>query len=295
MASKATCGFSAAAVFVIALFSGCGGSGLQSRQADGGLGGSGGVSGGGSRGVDGTSASGGTSEHGGTGGSGGSGGNGDVNPDAGSGGNIGLTGGTIGSGGTGGLGTGGVAGSGGASGGTLERDAAFADARPDSSVVDVPADARPDSSVVDVPADVDNIRLFMDQINGIWLIGWMGDMNHFSWVRIRIVSPGLGAGTADFLAGDDLAINFPYWQCSGLGNFLFSEKPNSILFTFPASCPSGIQREYVFDPFRAPGSYPKGAILSATVTPLSGSSALVGYKFPDTQCLADMTSCSDPL
>jgi len=28
---------------------------------------------------------------------------------------------------------------------------------------------------------------------------------------------------------------------------------------------------------------------------LSGKTALVGYKFPDSQCNADMTSCIDPL
>lgn len=72
-------------------------------------------------------------------------------------------------------------------------------------------------------------------------------------------------------------------------------KPRSILFTFPASCPSSMQAEYTFDPFREPGSYPKGAILSATVTSLSGTITLQGYRFPDAQCNADMTSCSDPL
>ena len=273
MASKTTFRVFGAAITTFVLFSGCDGSTLKSRQADGGLGGSGGVLGSGGSGVGGTSANGGTSGHGGAG------------------------------------------------GGTLALDAGPTDARPDSSAVDVQADARPDlsavevqadarldlsavdvqadarpdSSAVDVPAEIGTGTSFIDQMDGIWLVGWMGDMNHFSWVRIRVVSPGLGAGTADFLAGDDLAINSPYWQCSGLGKFLSSEKPNSILFTFPTSCPSSIQREYTFDRFREPGTYPKGAILSATVTPLSGGSALQGYKFPDTQCSADMTTCSDPL
>ena len=157
------------------------------------------------------------------------------------------------------------------------------------------ADSRQDLSAVDVPADVGSMTAFIDQMNGIWLVGWMGDMNHFSWVRIRSDSPRSWGGTADFLAGDDLAINFPYWPCSGQGQWNIPQKPYSILFTFPASCPSGIEMEYTFDRFYAPGSYPRGAILAATVTPLSGSSALEGYKFPDTQCNADMTSCIDPL
>jgi hypothetical protein len=76
---------------------------------------------------------------------------------------------------------------------------------------------------------------------------------------------------------------------------MISQQLYSIWFTFPASCPSGIERGYTFDPFQPPGSYSKGAILAATVTPPSGSSALEGYKFPDMQCNADMTSCIDPL
>jgi hypothetical protein len=150
-------------------------------------------------------------------------------------------------------------------------------------------------SAVDVPADVDSITAFSNQMKGIWLIGWMGDMNHYSWVRIRNDSSSSWGGTADFLAGNDLVINSPYWPCSGQGKWMIPQKPYSILFTFPASCPSGIQGEYTFDPIHAPGSYPKGAILAATVTPLSGSLVLEGYKFPDTQCNADMTSCIDPL
>jgi len=41
---------------------------------------------------------------------------------------------------------------------------------------------------------------------------------------------------------------------------MIPQKPHSILFTFPASCPSGNEGEYTFDPFGAPGSFPKGAI-----------------------------------
>jgi hypothetical protein len=158
-----------------------------------------------------------------------------------------------------------------------------------------PADTRQDLNAIDLPADVDIITSFNDRMKGIWLVGWMGDMNHFSWVRIRSNSPGGWGGTADFLAGNDLTVNAPYWQCSGQGQWMIPEKPNSILFTFPVSCPSGIQGEYTFDPFREPGSHPKGAILAASVTPLSGSPGLEGFKFPDTQCNADLTSCIDPL
>jgi hypothetical protein len=337
------CGFFSAAIVIFALLSGCGGSGLKSWQADGGLGGNGGVQGSGGSSGD-------------LSGSGSSGGSGDAKPDAGcasgwtlccgqclspsagvcapcsvggasgSGGGIAgidaairSTGGTFGSGGTGALGTGGSQGghSGGASGGVggggiggfgggadlagrdntggMTGTGGIVGSGGTTTADAGPADARQDVSAVDVPADVDSITAFNLQISGIWLIGWMGDMNHYSWVRIRNDSPSSWGGTADFLAGDDLVINAPYWQCSGQGQWMIPQKPHSILFTFPASCPSGNEEEYTFDRFRAPGSSPQGAILAATVTPLSSSPTLEGYKFPDTQCNADMTSCIDPL
>jgi hypothetical protein len=326
----ATCEFFSAAIVIFALLSGCGGSGLKAWQADGGLGGNGGVQGTGGSGdakLDAGCASGWTICCGqclsplagvcascSVGGASGSGG-GIAGIDA----AIGSTGGTFGSGGTGALGTGGSQGghSGGASGGAggggiggfgggtdlagrdgtggMTGTGGIAGSGGTTAADAGLADARQDVSAMDIPADVDSIDTFINQMNGIWLIGWMGDKNHYSWVRIRSNSPSSWGGTADFLAGDDLTINSPYWQCTGQGQWMIPQKPYSILFTFPASCPSGNQGEYTFDPFRASGSFPKGAILAATVTPLSGSPGLTGYKFSDTQCNADMTSCLDPL
>jgi len=120
-------------------------------------------------------------------------------------------------------------------------------------------------------------------------------MNHFSWVSIRSTSPGSWGGTADFLSGDNLFANSPLWPCSGQGTWMIPQKPNSIFLGFPTSCPSGLEAEYSFEPFSSPSGYPKGAILAAKVMPLSGNPPLDGYKFPDAQCNADMTSCTDPL
>jgi hypothetical protein len=180
----------------------------------------------------------------------------------------------------------------------MARDADAVEAGRDASAVDGPADVPDggqDSGASDGALDVSNMTDFITLMNGIWLVGWMGDLNHYSWVRIRSNPAGSGTGTADFLAGNDLAINSPYWQCSGQGQWMIPQKPDSILFTFPLTCSSLIEREYTFDPMQSPGTYPRGAILMATVTPLSDSAAVAGYKFPDTQCNADMTSCSDPL
>ncbi|MBI5534271.1 MAG: hypothetical protein HY898_16220 [Deltaproteobacteria bacterium] len=197
-----------------------------------------------------------------------------------------------GSSGKGGSAPGGSAGTGGITpaGGSAGAGAAGSGGAPLDASVDV-ADVGPP----DAPGDVDQITAFVLTMNGVWLVGWGGGMNHYSWVRIRSDSPGSWSGTAEFLAGDDLAVNSPYWPCSGAGKFFIPAKPYSILFEFPSSCPSGIELEYTFDPFYPPSAYPKGAILAATVTPLSMSGSIEGYKFPDTQCNGDMTACTDPL
>jgi len=145
----------------------------------------------------------------------------------------------------------------------------------------------------DVDADVDTITAFVNTMNGIWLVGWSGGLRHYSWVRITSDSSGQWTGTAEFLSGEDISSNSPYWACSGKGTWMIPQKVNSILFTFPSSCPSGIEMEYTFE-FSLPMPYPPGASLAAVVSPLSGSQKLEGYKFPDSQCDATMSTCIDP-
>ena len=154
-----------------------------------------------------------------------------------------------------------------------------------------------DAGPVDAGGDVDTITAFVEQLNGIWLVGRSGGLNHYSWVRVRRAALGDWSGTAEFLSGDTLTTNAPFWPCSGQGSWTIPAKPYSILFTFPAGCPAGLETEYTFDPISTPAStYPKGAVLQAIVTPLAtGPASLDGYKFPDTQCDAAMTSCADPL
>lgn len=153
----------------------------------------------------------------------------------------------------------------------------------------------PDAAPVDASGDVDTITAFVEQMNGVWLVGWSGNLNHYSWVRITSATPGSWNGPAEFLSGDTLAANSPFWPCSGPGQWFIPQKPYSIFFSFPASCPGGLEAEYTFDPISAAPSYPNGAIASATVTPLSGGSPLQGWKFPGTQCDATMSSCTNPL
>ena len=127
-------------------------------------------------------------------------------------------------------------------------------------------------------------------LEGIWLIGWSGGMNHYSWVRLT----GEMAGVADFLDGADLAVNGPFWSCSGQGSWLVTAKPNTVMLTFPSECnlPAKV---LTFETFQLPTGWPNGVRLVAQLTDLDVSVYLEGYQFPPSQCDAAMASCTDPL
>jgi hypothetical protein len=135
---------------------------------------------------------------------------------------------------------------------------------------------------------------FPGALDGVWLFGWSGGMNHFSWVRLRIEQ--MGGGGAQFLSGADLSYNIPFWDCSGQGDWMLTAKPDTIGLYFPEGCALGFQA-YTFLSLQPPSStFPKGAILEATVEGLGGPGQIMQvYKFPAWQCDEAMTACQDPL
>ena len=122
---------------------------------------------------------------------------------------------------------------------------------------------------------------------GLWLIGWSGGMNHFSWV---LALPG---GKALFNDGASLTANGPLWSCNGEGSWSMTQKPETIFLYLPPSCPG---MPLTFQSFQGKPDYPKGCVLSATLEPQSPSGMpLMACKFPSSQCDATLTSCVDPL
>ncbi len=128
-----------------------------------------------------------------------------------------------------------------------------------------------------------------EKFAGTWLIGWAGNLNHYSWVRLDV------DGTASFLDGALLAINAPFWDCSGMGSWIPTAKIDTVGLTFPSSCNLGFE-SYTFTKIEpATGPFPKGAIDHATLEPLTSTQLVEGFRFPDSQCDAAMTICTDPL
>jgi hypothetical protein len=171
---------------------------------------------------------------------------------------------------------------------------ASSDAAVDSGALDGDAgsDASTDGSLVDVSTDGPPVDAgdFFSILPGIWLVGWSGGLNHYSWVRI---DPGGGTGAAEYLPGTELQSNAPYWSCSGSGTWTITQKPNTVLLMFPAVC--NIQpMSLTFDSFYAPGTYPKNANLGARISTNPPTQPLDGWRFPPNQCDGQMASCTNP-
>jgi hypothetical protein len=151
-------------------------------------------------------------------------------------------------------------------------------------------DAKPADATADSPAlDAGD---FFSNLPGIWLIGWSGNLNHYSWVRL---GTGTVQGLAEYLPGADLPVNAPYWNCTGAGSWMLTpQKPNNVSLMFPAACalPPLV---LTFDSFSSPTGRARNATLLAHVSSNPSTLPLDGWKFPPSQCNQAMTSCTNPL
>ena len=134
-------------------------------------------------------------------------------------------------------------------------------------------------------------------MDGVWLVGWIGGLNRFSWVRFKVTSAS--GGTAQILAGKLAGGTVPFWNCSGSTSWNITSKPETLQLHFPSSLcvPAGLKSSsYSFTKIKAySGSYPKGALKQATVTAYQTTPTTIsGYRFPASQCNAAMTTCKDP-
>jgi hypothetical protein len=132
-------------------------------------------------------------------------------------------------------------------------------------------------------------------LKGIWLIGWSGGLNHYSWARFACAAADCWSGTVDIRSGADLYTNMPFWPCDGQGQWMVTAKPNTVDITMPAACADAGFQAFTFETFTPAAGWPKGAVVVSTVSWLNGPMSLDGYKFPDSQCDAAMTACTDPL
>jgi hypothetical protein len=182
-----------------------------------------------------------------------------------------LSGGTIaGLGGSAGAATDGGAATGGTDGGTTQ----------DAS-----------SDVVDL--DAMTFTEFCQFLSGIWLVGWSGGLNHYSWIRFSSDASNCIEGRIDILDPPNGAPWSPFWPCQGTGRWTLTQRPQTVQLSLPPGCGDDATDVFTFvAPAPAP-SWPAGTLFQVTLE-RTVSGTFDGFKYPDSQCDADMTTCQSP-
>lgn len=123
-------------------------------------------------------------------------------------------------------------------------------------------------------------------LEGLWLIGWSGGANHFSWVRIE---PGFELTVND---GAALAGNLPHFACNGAGSWLLTAKPETLGLQLPGDCGFA---SLTFAKWLGTPPWPEGCLQEVLLEDNLVSTPLSACRFPPSQCDEAMTACTDPL
>ena len=123
----------------------------------------------------------------------------------------------------------------------------------------------------------------------VWLIGWAGGLDHFSWLRFEFVSDN--GGTYDLIDAQGFTLT-PYYPCTGSGSFSADPQTDTLTLQLPSACNgSSVLR---VEGFANPQGYPPHAILNANLTELMTMKPLSGHQHQASFCDAGFTSCGDP-
>jgi hypothetical protein len=138
---------------------------------------------------------------------------------------------------------------------------------------------------------------FPDFVPGLWLIGWSGGLDHFSWVRITADNGGQAGKTIYRTKPSDKKGVTPYWDCDAQGTWMVTAKLNTIFLTFSEMCEvanPNVAHSYTFGPIDSNPTFVKTALLQVNFETEPGQQSLIGLKFPDDTCNATLTQCADP-
>jgi len=122
--------------------------------------------------------------------------------------------------------------------------------------------------------------------DGVWLVGWAGGLNHFSWLRFQYL--GTTNGTVDLLALTCAGCT-SFYPCDGQGQFTLDPATAEMVIDLPVACAG--QATLVFGAFYDV-EWPMGTLTGVEVT--DGMYPIEGYLFPPGQCDPAFTSCTDP-
>ena len=119
---------------------------------------------------------------------------------------------------------------------------------------------------------------------GVWLIGWMGDLSHYSVLRFN------DDYSVEFRQAQ-IAFNEDFFPCLGIGQWGELQRQGAIHVRYPADCSeTGTNgTSLIFDGFSsANGQW--GAAMRATIK-VGTSTTLDGYWFPTGTCSPAIANC----
>ena len=127
---------------------------------------------------------------------------------------------------------------------------------------------------------------------GIWLIGWGGGLDHFSWVRFNFQTPTQGTFDLLDLVGPAYT---RYFFCEGLGMFTADPPASKVMLQMPMGCDMGGMPQtetLTFESFYTSGFPPQANLGASVVT--QNMQYLNGFRYPSSICNAGFTMCADP-
>jgi hypothetical protein len=146
------------------------------------------------------------------------------------------------------------------------------------------------------PAPGPSTTKFPDFVPGLWLIGWSGGLDHFSWVRIQSDSAMSGKTTYRSKPSDRKGMT-PYFNCDTQGTWMVTAKLNTIFLNFSEACDvanPNVNHSYTFGTVNTSPTFVKTALLQVDFEHEPAQQALIGLKFPDDTCNEALTQCADP-
>lgn len=136
--------------------------------------------------------------------------------------------------------------------------------------------------------------------DSVWMAGWSGGLEHFSWIKFMPGPSGLG-GTWETIAVG-CSVCAPYFAgCpggNGKGGQFTATAPATLVLQLPATCAvggtTGVET-WTFERIGAPTATFTGSTATAFIrTSRTTGTSMMGYKYPPARCNPAFTTCQTP-
>ncbi len=129
---------------------------------------------------------------------------------------------------------------------------------------------------------------------GVWLVGWSGGNDHFSWLEFSPDEPDALDGSFAILEADCGICSGFVFGCEGTdGRYSIDLDTHEILMEYPAACSVDPAVWGFKSVILSPTDYPPDALLKWSFE-LDGGNTYNAFLYPRDQCDSGFTSCTWP-